>query len=126
MKWLVDNACSPILAEGLRELGHDAIHVRDIGIATADDMVIFQRAKQEQRILISSDTDFGTLLSLGGDTFPSIVLFRRNSQRHPKMQLALLLANLGAIAEPLEKGSMIVIEDSRIRVHPLPFRTPRA
>jgi hypothetical protein len=45
MKFLLDNALSPQLGEILTAAGHDAIHVRDYGLATADDIVIFERAK---------------------------------------------------------------------------------
>ncbi len=34
MRFLIDNALSPRIAEGLNEAGHDAIHVRDIGLAS--------------------------------------------------------------------------------------------
>jgi hypothetical protein len=34
--------------------------------------------------------------------------------------LQLLLANLAAIAEPIQQGSIIVIEEKRIRVRRLP------
>jgi len=37
MRFLIDNALSPRIAEGLNEAGHDAIHVRKIGLASATD-----------------------------------------------------------------------------------------
>lgn len=121
MNWIIDHALSPDVAVGPRRAGHDAVHVRDYGLAAADDVQIFERAALEDRVLVSADTDFGTLLAQRCATKPSVILFRGSTPRRAADQTALLLTHLPVIKGDLENGAIVVMEPSRLRIRTLPI-----
>lgn len=114
MNFLVDHSLSPAVADKLRQAGHDSVHVRRYGIHRADDEVLFDRAAQEVRVLVSADTDFATILATRQTTKPSVILFRRDTHRRPDAQASLLLANLPTISDLLNHGAIIVFEENRL------------
>ena len=123
MKFLVDNALSPVLAALLQQAGHDAIHVRSVGLQHADDEVIFERAATEHRIVVSADADFGTLLALRASRQPSVIQFRGEGSRKPDALARTLLANLPQLLDSLESGCIVTCEPARVRVRRLPIGT---
>ena len=121
MKFLIDNNLSPLLAEGLKAAGHDAVHLRDLGMQAAQDPAVLQRAQVDERVLVSADTDFGGLLSRSRATGPSVLLIRRLAGRRAAEQSAIILANLDQIAEDLTAGAVVVIGEDWIRIRRLPM-----
>lgn len=120
MKFLIDNALSPIVAVELNAKGYDALHVREVGLAAASDPEVFEFASKEDRIVVSADTDFGLLLALRESSHPSFILFRQSDKR-PSSQVKLLLSYLPVVENDLLSGSVVVFEDARIRIRRLPI-----
>jgi predicted nuclease of predicted toxin-antitoxin system len=121
MRFQVDNALSPLVAAALGNAGFDAVYVREVGLQSEEDMVVFDKAIREDRILISADTDFGTILALWQHSKPPLILFRRGIERDPEKQARLVTANLPHLSEPLTKGSVVVFDQNRMRVRSLPI-----
>jgi len=121
MRFLVDQCLSPDFAAVLKRAGHDVVHVRDFGMERSPDADVLELARAQDRTLVSADTDFGTILAQTSAARPSVVIFRRMTQRRPGEQAALLLANLPEMSGVLDDGSVVVVEEGRMRSRRLPI-----
>ena len=121
MRFLLDNNLSPRLGAFLSATGHDVVHVRDVQLHRATDEMVIEHARATARVLVSADSDFGTILARTNDALPSFLLVRRASGRTAAEQASLILANLAAITLDLESGAIVVLGESRLRVRPLPI-----
>lgn len=122
MKFLVDKNTSFRLCRLLDDAGHEAKHVDDVGLGAALDDEILEFAAVDGSVIISSDTDFGTLLAFRRARTPSVILTREISTMAVPLLARLLLANLPSIAEALVEGAVVAIGPGGVRVRRLPLR----
>lgn len=63
--YLADAGLSPKTVEFLRQIGHEATHVRDLGLQRARDSELVERARVDASVTVTFNLDFGDLLALG-------------------------------------------------------------
>ena len=111
---------SPDWVVALHGAGHDAVHWSKVGAADAPDDAIMASARVEDRIVLTSDLDFGTLLATSGASKPSVVQLRTGTTLSSRVSSLVLLALRNTEAE-LSSGSLVTVEDDRVRLRPLTF-----
>jgi predicted nuclease of predicted toxin-antitoxin system len=122
VKLLVDENLPPRIAALLVDVGHDAVHVRDLDAPGASGPEIIALALADARTIISADTDFGALLAATGATDPSVILVREVIDRRPPDLVELLVSCLEQLEPQLQAGAMVAVTPSGFRVRRLPLR----
>jgi predicted nuclease of predicted toxin-antitoxin system len=117
MRFLVDQNVPRDVVEGLRDDGHDVTWAQTAHPG-ADDEILLTRAQQEDRVVLTFDTDFGTLaFHRHLPASSGIILFR------------LTLVSPPAVAKTVREtirsrndwnGHFSVVDDAQIRMRPLP------
>jgi predicted nuclease of predicted toxin-antitoxin system len=121
LKFLIDNALPPEMARLLLAAGHDAVHVRAYGLQAAEDSVILERAANEERVVVSADSDFAMLLAVLRLYKPSFILMREPDIVRPDEYVRLICSNLPAFERELEAGCVVTFRRGMIRLRKLPF-----
>ena len=81
-----------------------------------------RRANSESRVILTFDLDFGEITALSDGRIVSVILFRLHNTRTP--HVIKRLESALTFREALEKGAIIVVEESRCRVRRLPIGHP--
>lgn len=120
MKLLLDQGLPRSGSALLTNLGIDTIHVGDIGLFAAPDREIIERAREENRVVVTLDADFHSLLAFDVATSPSVIRIR--IERLRAQALTELLVNvIRKCEEELQQGAAVTVEPRRIRVRCLPL-----
>lgn len=120
MRFLADAGISPKTIEFLLGLGHDAVHVRTVGLERAEDSQLVKVAAADGRVVLTFDLDFGEILALGVLDRPSVITFRLSDARADSVNRHLTVVLMERTAE-LDAGALVLIEDARYRVRKLPI-----
>lgn len=120
MRILADMHISPATVNFLRGLGHEAVRINEIMPTTATDKEIVEAAKNSDRVILTQDLDFSEIIALSGDIKPSLISLRLSSSRIEFVN-SILKKILPRIESDVAKGSIISVEDDRLRIRALPF-----
>ena len=78
MRLLFDQNLSPYPKNVLGDLNPNSIHVRDIGLESAGDLIVWEYARDRSFVIVSKDSDFRQLSSTFGHP-PKVVWIRRGN-----------------------------------------------
>ena len=119
MRFLIDANMPRIAAHALRELGHECLDTRDIGLSKAADYVIANYVRSNSLVLITRDGDFADIRNYPPDQYAGIVIMllpdyaTANVVTDAVRSFArnlLVLEKLG--------GHLVIVEPGRIRIRP--------
>jgi predicted nuclease of predicted toxin-antitoxin system len=118
MRWLVDECVDAELVRQLRHRGHDVVYVAADGSGSTDPQVVL-RAREEDRVLLTEDKDFGDLVFRFRLALPGVVFLRilpeDRAIKWDRLSAAIEQFGTGLI------GRYVVVEKSRMRSRPLLF-----
>jgi len=83
--------------------------------------LIFDKAHQEGRIVLTFDLDFGDFMATGYHSLSSVVIFRLRDET-PASVTRRLKDLIRVKQNDLEQGAIIVVEDTRYRIRRLPLQ----
>lgn len=118
MRFLVDECLSRHFVVRLRSAGHDAVWVQDVCPA-ANDKEVLELATEEDRIVISTDWDFGELVIRLALPAKGIVIVPVHQFEASLDTLAAYAVDIIAKLGDSCLGSLTVIEPHKTRQRPI-------
>ncbi|GAB3799211.1 hypothetical protein GCM10028819_22030 [Spirosoma humi] len=116
MKYLVDAQLPYLLAEVLREKGHDVVHTDDLPDKDGTtDTAIRQIATAEGRVVVTKDSDFQDSYLLFGQPPRLLLLTTGNIKNRQLMDI--FRGNIAVISELFELHTFIELDNHDYIIH---------
>ena len=106
MRFLIDAQLPPTLALWLREAGHEAEHVEDLGLRNGSDSAIWEHALKGGYAILTKDEDFAARSAQ--ESAPPIVVWLRIGNSTNRALLSWIGPRMQGIEGLLAQGSRLV------------------
>ena len=113
MRFLADESCNMAVVRALRKQGHDVTRVVDRANGIKD-VAVARIAREEQRVLLTEDKDFGQMVHAVSGVNVGVVLFRFPHGARSEIGAAAVRA-VDALGERLH-ATFVVVEPGRFRI----------
>jgi predicted nuclease of predicted toxin-antitoxin system len=113
VRFLADESCDFAIVRALRAAGHDVIAVAEVALGAADNVVL-ELARNEQRLLLTEDKDFGQLVYADGKAAGGVIFIRYPASA--RSLLPQIVADLVSRESDRLSGAFVVVQPSRIRI----------
>ena len=114
LRLLINECLSPDVAACLRQDGHDAVYVQEIGLGGAADEVVYAQARMEDRAFVTLNqkhfSDARRYLDSDG---PGVIALRLQ-RSSPRRVLAELRAFLAGKTMHMLHGSLFILQDGGV------------
>jgi len=112
--FLLDMGISPKVADALQGQGLQTVHVKDLGLACAEDTRIMEEARRGNLVVIATDNDFAAHAVLDEQPAPSIVTLRLGNPS-AQDQIEAVLRVLKAVSLDQMDGCLFTLDERRLR-----------
>ena len=116
LDFLIDESVPISAGAALREEGHNARHVADVGLRGAPDEALFARAQEEGWIIVTRDLDFGNLLDYPLGTHAGIIVLRLPSTFTAAQIRYTLHAFIAGVEPGALTNALAIVEPGRYRI----------
>jgi predicted nuclease of predicted toxin-antitoxin system len=114
LKFKIDENLPAECALIFREAGYEAATVAEQRLSGADDSVLFERCRAENRVLVTLDLDFANVQAYPPGSHSGIVVFRSKSQDKPTV-VSLLKRILPLLIGRSPERQLWIVEPDRVR-----------
>ncbi len=121
LAFLADMNISHLTAEELRRKGWDIIRVSEVMNVSSSDLDVLEYARTHDRILITQDLDFSTILAVGDYDKPSVINLRLENAS-PANITKRIMEVVSQLENELTEGVAISVEEVTARYRKLPLK----
>ena len=122
LEFLANMNISPLTVGDLRTLGWNIVRVPEIMDSKSKDMDILTYARTHNKVVITQDLDFSSLLALRGYEKPSVINLRFGSA-NPEFITNRIIEIVGELWKELDEGIVVSVDEISMRYRNLPIET---